>query len=159
MQRITSAVILIILGIIILAFPLLGVIPLSLLTGVAVVVLGIALLFTAIISMGESVALGIVELILGILALILGFGFIFYPGLFSFVIALFIFIAGLFMVIAGIAGIATKAGGNRWSGLVTLVLGLIYLIVATFAANPIYLGTLVGLWLLIKGVLMTLTPE
>ena len=159
MQRMGSALVLIILGLIILAFPLLGVIPLAVLTGVAVLFLGIGLLLTGIASMGESVAMGIIELILGILALILGVGFIFNPALFSFVAALFVFIAGIFLVIAGIAGIVTKAAGNRWTGVTALVLGIIYLIVAVYVANPFYLGILIGLWLLITGIIMTLQKD
>lgn len=153
MQRVGSALVLIILGLIVLAFPLLGVIPLAVLTGVAVLFLGIGLILTGINSMSSSAAMGIIELILGILAIILGIGFIFNPALFSFVAAVFVFIGGIFLIIAGIAGVATKAGGNRWTGVLALVLGLIYVIVAVFVANPLYLGILIGLWLLITGII------
>ena len=44
MQRTGTALVLIILGILVLAFPLLGLIPLSLLTGFFVLILGIGLL-------------------------------------------------------------------------------------------------------------------
>jgi uncharacterized membrane protein HdeD (DUF308 family) len=159
MQRMGSALVLIILGLIVLAFPLLGVIPLAVITGVAVLFLGIGLLLTGVTSMGESAAMGIIELILGILAIVLGVGFIFNPSLFSFVAALFVFIAGIFLVIAGIAGIATKAAGSRWTGVAALVLGIIYLIVAVFVANPLYLGILIGLWLLITGIIMALQKD
>lgn len=153
MQRVGSALVLIILGLIVLAFPLLGVIPLAVLTGVAVLFLGIGLILTGINSMSSSAAMGIIELILGILAIILGIGFIFNPALFSFVAAVFVFIGGIFLIIAGIAGVATKAGGNRWTGVLALVLGIIYVIVAVFVANPLYLGILIGLWLLITGII------
>ena len=154
MQKMGSALILIILGLIVIAFPLLGVVPLSVLTGFAVLFLGIGLLLTGATSMGESAAMGIVELILGFLALILGIGFIFNPHLFSFVAALFVFIAGIFLIIAGIVAIATKLTGTRWTGLVALILGIIYIIVAVYVANPFYLGMLIGLWLLITGIIM-----
>lgn len=153
MQRVGSALVLIILGLIVLAFPLLGVIPLAVLTGVAVLFLGIGLILTGINSMSSSAAMGIIELILGIPAIILGIGFIFNPALFSFVAAVFVFIGGIFLIIAGIAGVATKAGGNRWTGVLALVLGIIYVIVAVFVANPLYLGILIGLWLLITGII------
>lgn len=154
MQRMGSALVLIILGLIVLAFPLLGVIPVAVLTGVALLFLGIGLILTGINAMGQSAAMGIIELILGILAIILGIGFIFNPALFSFVAALFVFIAGIFLIIAGIAGIATKAGGNRWTGVVALILGLIYVIVAYVIEDPLYLGILIGLWLLITGIIL-----
>ncbi len=93
------------------------------------------------------------------MAIILGIGFLFNPALFSFVAALFVFIAGIFLVIAGIVGIATKAGGSRWSGVLALIIGIIYLIVAVWIANPLYLGILIGLWLLVSGILMAVNPE
>ncbi|MGC9517114.1 MAG: DUF308 domain-containing protein [Methanomicrobiales archaeon] len=154
MQRKTTAIILIILGLIVLAFPLLGVIPVSVLTGLGVLFLGIGLLIAGIIEMGESAALGIVELILGIIAVVLGVGFIFNPGLFSFVAALIIYLAGIFLIIVGIIGIISKTGGSRWNGTIGIIIGLIYIIVGALVANPFYLGILIGLWLLIVGVLM-----
>ena len=154
MEKTGNAIILIVLGLIVLAFPLLGVIPFSVLTGVAVLFLGLGLLFMGAASMGESMVMGIIELILGFLALIFGLGFIFNPALFSFVAALFVFIAGIFLIIAGVVAIATKTTGNRWTGLVALILGIIYIIVAAFIKNPLYLGILIGLWLLITGIIM-----
>lgn len=159
MERMGSALVLIILGIIVLAFPLLGIIPLAVLTGVAVLFLGIGLLLTGINSIRSSAAMGIIEIILGILALILGIGFIFNPALFSFVAALFVFIAGIFLIIAGIAGIATKAGGSRWTGLLSLILGIIYIIVAYIIKDPFWLGVLIGLWLLFTGILISLQKD
>ncbi|MGZ7044209.1 MAG: DUF308 domain-containing protein [Methanobacterium sp.] len=159
MQRIGIGIALIILGIIVLAFPLLGVVPLAVLTGIAVLFLGIGLILTGINVMGTSAAMGIIELILGLLAIILGIGFIFNPALFSFVAAVFVFIGGIFLIIAGIADIASKAGGSRWTGLLALVLGIIYLIVAVLVANPFYLGILIGLWLLITGIILTIQKD
>lgn len=159
MQRMGNAIILIILGLIVLAFPLLGVIPLGVLTGIAVIFLGLGLLFMGAGSIGESAAMGIVEIILGFLALIFGLGFIFNPHLFSFVAALFVFIAGIFLIIAGVVAIATRTLGNRWTGLVAVILGIIYLIVAYFIKDPLYLGILIGIWLIITGIIMLFQKE
>ena len=159
MQKIGNAIVFIILGLIILAFPLLGIIPLSVLTGISVLFLGIGLILTGVSFIGESAAMGIIDIILGILALILGIGFIFNPVLFSFVAALFIFIAGIFLIIAGIFDTVNKAGGSRWLGILNLVLGIIYLIVAYFIKDPLVLGVLIGLWLLIVGILTLFQKE
>jgi uncharacterized membrane protein HdeD (DUF308 family) len=153
MERMGSAIVLIVLGLIVLAFPLLGIIPLAVLTGVAVFFLGIGLLLACVDSLSTNIAMGIVELILGVIAIILGVGFIFNPVLFSFVAALFVFIAGVFLIIAGIVGIVTKAGGSRWTGLVAFILGIIYVIVAYVIKDPFWLGVLIGLWLLITGII------
>ncbi len=154
MNKMITALIFIILGLIVLAFPLLGIIPLSILTGFAVLFLGIGLVLTGISFMGENKAIGFIDVILGILAIILGIGFILSPALFSFIAALFVFIAGIFLIISGIFDIINKAGGTRWLGVINLVLGIIYLIVAYFIADPRILGILIGLWLLIVGILM-----
>lgn len=152
MQKKEGALILIVLGLIVLAFPVLGVIPFSLITGVIVSLMGMGLLFAGLALRNES--RGILGIILGIIVLILGIGFIVSPALFSFVAALFVVIAGLFLVGVGIATIVGKFGGDARSGVVALVLGIIYLVVATFISDPAVLGTLIGLWLLITGFLM-----
>ena len=159
MEKNGSAIILIILGLIVLAFPLLGIIPLSLITGFIVLFLGIGLLLAGIAGMGESAGLGILEIILGIIALILGIGFIFNPGLFSWLIGFVVWIVGLFLIIAGIMGIFTNAGGSRWNGVLALIIGILYIVIASFIANPIVLGALIGLWLLITGILMLFVKE
>ena len=153
-RKIGSALILIVLGLIIIAFPVLGIIPFSVLTGLAVLFLGVGLITAGLTTLDENMAMGIVELTLGVLAIILGIGFIFNPSLFSIVAAVFVFIAGLFLRISGIVAISTRVGGNIWTGLIAIILGIVYLIVAIYIANPLYLGLLIGLWLLITGILM-----
>jgi uncharacterized membrane protein HdeD (DUF308 family) len=151
-----SGLILIILGLIVIAFPLLGIIPFSLLLGFSVLFLGIGLLVAGLIGMRASAAMGIVELILGIIAIIIGIGIIINPAIFSFLVALLIYIAGIFLIIVGIMALFAKAGGNKWAGFVPIVIGLIYIIVGSIVANPFYLGALIGLWLLITGIFMLL---
>jgi uncharacterized membrane protein HdeD (DUF308 family) len=153
-KKIGSALVLIVLGLIIIAFPVLGIIPFGILTGLAVLFLGVGLIAAGLTSLEENRAMGIVELTLGVLAIILGIGFIFNPSLFSFVAAVFVFIAGLFLIISGIVALSSRIGGSIWTGLIAIILGIIYLIVAIFIANPFYLGLLIGLWLLITGILM-----
>jgi uncharacterized membrane protein HdeD (DUF308 family) len=160
MQKMGSAIILIILGLIVLAFPLIGVVPAAVITGFLVLILGLGLLFGGIAEMGESASLGILEIILGIIALILGIGFIFNPALFSFVAGLIVWIVGIFLIIVGIVGIFTKAGNSRWNGVLALIIGLLYVIVGSlFASNPVYLGVLIGLWLLIMGIMMLFSND
>ncbi len=122
-------IILIILGLIVLGFPMLGLIPLSWLTGFIVLFLGIGLLFAGFASMGESAGMGILQIILGIIALILGIGFIIYPSLFSWLVGFIVWIVGLFLIIAGIIGIFSKSGGSRWNGVIAIIIGIIYVIV------------------------------
>lgn len=159
MEKNSIAFLLIILGLIVLFCPILGIIPFSIITGFIVLFLGIGLLISGISEMGESAGLGILEIILGIIALILGIGFIINPGWFSWLVGFIVWIVGLFLIIAGIMGVLSKTGGSRWNGIIALIIGIIYLIIGTFVANPLILGALIGFWLLISGILMLFTKE
>ena len=159
MQKNAMAIILIILGIIILAVPMLGVVPISVLTGLGVVFLGIGLILAGFSDREVSTGLGLLEIVFGIIALVLGLGFILNPGLFSFVAGLLIYLAGLFLIIVGIVGIFTQAGGSRWNGVIAIIIGLVYLILGSLVSNPFYLGILIGLWLLLTGILMLFQKE
>ncbi len=159
MERRTSALVLIILGLVALAFPLLSVIPFSVLTGFIVLILGIGLLLNGIIGTSENLITGILETILGIVILILGLGFVFNPILFSWFAAFVIWIVGLFLVIAGIGAVFSGKGGSRWNGIVTMVIGFLYIIIGTWIQNPLVLGALIGFWLLITGILLLFTKD
>ena len=155
MQKMGSAIILIILGLIVLAFPLLGLVPAAVLTGFIVLFLGLGLLLGGISEMGESAGLGILEIILGIIALILGIGFIFNPALFAFVAGLIVYIVGIFLIIVGLVGMISKSGGSRWNGVIAFIIGILYIVLgALVATDPVVLGILIGLWLLIMGIMM-----
>jgi uncharacterized membrane protein HdeD (DUF308 family) len=159
MQKKQGALILILIGMIVLAFPIIGLFPFSLITGLIISIIGISLLLGGIVEIGESSGLGISGIILGIIALILGIGFIINPALFSFVASLLVFIAGFILLGIGIVTITGKFGGDRSSGVVSLILGIIYLIIATLVSDPAILGTLIGLWILITGFLMLFQKE
>ncbi|BDZ67103.1 DUF308 domain-containing protein [Methanobacterium ferruginis] len=154
MERKTLAIVLIILGLIVLAFPLLGLIPIAILTGLGVAFMGIGLILAGFSDREVSSGLGLLEIVLGIIALVLGLGFILNPSLFSFVAGLLVALAGLFLIIIGIVGVFTKTGGSRWNGVVAIIIGLIYLIFGYIIKDPFWLGVLIGLWLLLTGIIM-----
>ncbi len=150
-----GAILLIILGLIVIAFPLLGLVPAAILTGFLVLLLGLGLLLGGIMEMGESAGLGILEIILGVIALILGIGFIFDPALFAFVAGLIVYIVGIFLIIVGLIGMITTSGGSRWNGVIAFIIGILYIVLGKLVAtNPVVLGILIGLWLLIMGIIM-----
>lgn len=159
MQKNTMAIVLIILGIIVLAFPYLGVATGAVLSGIAVLFLGLGLIVAGYVDLKVSKALAIIEIVLGIIAFILGIGFIINPQLFAFVLGFLIYLAGLFLIIIGIAGIITKTGGNRWNGTIPIIIGLIYLLLGNLVKTPETFGILIGLWLLITGVLLFLQKD
>jgi membrane protein HdeD len=154
MEKTVNAIILIVLGLIVLAFPLLGIIPAALITGFIIIIFGLGLMITGNSDMDKSMGTGLIELIFGILALVLGIGIIANPGLFAVFLGFIVFIVGFFLVIAGLMVLFTKADDQKWNGIITIIVGIIYIIIGNFVSNPIYLGMLIGLWLIIMGIMV-----
>ena len=84
MQKIAIALILSFLGLIVITFPFLGLIPIVVLPGFLVLMLGFGLILTGLFKMGENdPPVGIIMLILGNIAFFLGIGLSFNPTLFT----------------------------------------------------------------------------
>ena len=124
----------IILGIIIIAFPMIGVIGTSSLIGLSVLLISIYLLVVGVAIIDYNKSGAIIDLILGIILLFLSLGLIFNPNLFALVNN-------------------RHARFGFYIGISGIILGLVYIIIGTYVADPIILGTLIGLWLVITGVL------
>ncbi|MBR4396663.1 MAG: DUF308 domain-containing protein [Methanobrevibacter sp.] len=149
------SIIAIILGIITIAFPMLGVIAAADILGLSVLLLAIFLLANGVSEVEYNTTRGLLNTILGLIMLIISLGLIFNPSIFAFLTALTIYLAGIFLIIIGLIVIV----GNRdnkygfWMGILGIVLGVIYIILGTYINNPIILGSLIGIWLLITGIL------
>ena len=154
-KQTTISIIAIILGIITIAFPLFGVIAASDILGLSVLLLAIFLLTNGVSEVDYNTTRGLLNIILGIVMLIISIGLIFNPSIFAFLTALTIYLAGIFLIIIGLIVIV----GNRdnkygfWMGILGIVLGVIYIIIGTYINNPIILGSLIGIWLVVTGVL------
>ena len=145
-KQTTISIIAIILGIIIIAFPMLGVITAADILGLSVLLLAIFLLANGVSEVEYNTTRGLINTSLGL---------IFNPSIFAFLTALTIYLAGIFLIIIGLIIIV----GNRdnkygfWMGILGIVLGVIYIILGTYIKNPLILGSLIGIWLLVTGVL------
>ena len=154
-KQTSISIIAIILGIITIAFPMLGVIAAADILGLSVLLLAIFLLTNGVSEVDYNTTRGLLNIILGIMMLIISLGLIFNPSIFAFLTALTIYLAGIFLIIIGLIVIV----GNRdnkygfWIGIMGIVLGVIYIIIGTYIKNPIILGLLIGFWLLLTGVL------
>ena len=154
-KQTTISIIAIILGIITIAFPMLGVIAAADILGLSVLLLAIFLLANGVSEVDYNTTRGLLNTILGLIMLIISLGLIFNPSIFAFLTALTIYLAGIFLIIIGLIVIV----GNRdnkygfWMGILGIVLGVIYIIIGTYINNPLILGSLIGIWLLITGIL------
>lgn len=153
MRNVVAGALAIILGLIIIAFPFLTAVTVSIFAGVVVLLIAIWLLVAGISELEISRTAGILNVILGIIALIFAIGLIINPAILSFIVGLTLYLAGIFMIIAGL--IALVDGMQRkyaWAGVLGIILGIIYIILGTYAFNPVNLGFLIGIWLIITGI-------
>ena len=143
----------VILGILVIAFPLLGVFTASVLAGLAIVFLGIWLLVQSFGTWGASKTGSIAYLILGLIAIICGIGLFGHILLFSFLASIALFFAGFLLLLSGIMSFFAKGGtAGKGSGGIGVILGILYIILALFAWDPYYLALLIGIWLIIDGI-------
>lgn len=153
MRNWVAGLLAIILGLIVIAFPFLTTVTVSVFAGLLVLLIAIWLFIVGISEFGINKTSSILNLVLGVIAFIIGLGLIVNPVLFSFIAGLTLYLAGLFLIITGI--IALLDGMTRkyaWAGVLGIVLGIIYIILGFYAFDPVNLGILIGLWLIITGI-------
>ncbi len=143
----------IILGILVIIFPLFSVFTVSLIAGIGVLFLGIWLLIQSFGVWESNKGVSISYLILGILAIIVGVGLFGNILAFSFLVSLALYIAGFFLILSGILSLFSKEGtAGKGSGVLGIIMGILYMILAAYAWDPFYLALLIGIWLIIDGI-------
>jgi membrane protein HdeD len=143
----------IILGLLVMIFPLFSVFTVSLIAGIGVLFLGIWLLIQSFGVWESNKGISIAYLILGVLAIIVGIGLFGNVLAFSFLVSLALYIAGFFLILSGILSLFSKEGTmGKGSGVLGIILGIMYLILSAYAWNPYYLALLIGIWLIIDGI-------
>jgi membrane protein HdeD len=143
----------IILGILVMAFPLFSVFTASVLAGLAILFLGIWLLVQSFGTWNASKGASIAYLILGIIAIVGGIGLFGDVLALSFLASFWLYFAGFFLLISGVMSFFTQEGttGKGVGGL-GIILGILYIILGAYAWNPLYLAFLIGFWLVINGI-------
>ena len=83
---------------------------------------------------------------------------IFNPALLGFLTEISLYLAGIMLIIVGLASLINNRTSRYgfYIGIAGIILGVIYIIIGTCVANPIVLGSLIGIWLIISGVLKLL---
>ena len=148
----------ILLGLIIIIFPILGLIGVSSLIGLSVMLMSIYLLVVGVSIIDYNTSGAILDLILGILLLLLSISLIFIPTFLGFLAEITLYIAGIMLIIVAVASLINNRSSRYgfYIGIIGIILGVLYIIIGTYLSNPIILGTLIGIWLVISGVLKLL---
>ncbi len=148
------AIVSIIIGLIFIIFPLFSANLVSILIGAAVFIFGIGLAYTGIISKDISPAVSTVSAVFGVVMIILGLAFIFGTNAISFLVGLQFYIVGFMLIIASVLGLLEGSEINKTGSIVGLVLGILILFIAIFAANnPVLITIILGLALIAYGII------
>ena len=150
-----AALILILLGILAVAFPLASTMTVGVLTGFVFLLVAMFLFLSSAHTFAFNKAVSILSIILAILAIIAGWMVILNPLVMSSFASLLTYLAGIIMIINGISLLAVglEFGHLTYVGIVNIIFGILYIIIAFYVLNPIYLGALIGIWLILEGIL------
>ena len=145
----------IILGLIIIMFPMLGIIGSGALIGLSILLISIYLLVLGVSIIDYNKTGALLDLILGILFLFLSICLIYAPSLLGFLAEITLYLAGIMLIIVGLVSLINNRQSRYgfYVGVIGIVLGLLYIVIGTYLANPIILGILIGAWLVISGIL------
>ena len=144
----------ILLGLLMIVLPASGLIALGDLIGLSILLISIYLLIMGVTIIDYNKVGAILNLILGTALLILSILLIFVPSLVGFLASITLYLAGIMLIIAGLISLINNRS-TKWgfyTGIIGVVLGVIYIIVGTYINNPIILGSLIGIWLILGGI-------
>ncbi len=159
-KNVLLGILAIILGLIVIAFPLISVFTFSVLAGMGVLILGIWFLVQAFSVWESSKGISIAYLILGIIAIIAGIGLVGNILAMSFLASFILYLAGFFLFMSGVITLFTSPGGSaKGVGVLGIIIGIMYLILGFYAWDPFYLALLIGIWLIISGVFEIFKPK
>jgi uncharacterized membrane protein HdeD (DUF308 family) len=152
-RNVVVGILAVILGLVVIIFPLIGVSTLSDLAGIGIIFLGIWLLAQSFKAWETSVAAAVADLILAVLAILWGVMFLGNIKAFAFLTFIALYIVGFFIIISGLTAIfSDKSLKGKAIGVLGVLMGVFFLIFSVYLKNPLVLAATVGAFLIIAGV-------
>ncbi|WP_409199679.1 DUF308 domain-containing protein [Methanobrevibacter sp. DSM 116169] len=154
-------IIAIILGILVMIFPIASELVLSVFAGIAFVILGVYYIMAGAGLWNLNKWTSAAYVLIGILGLICGFMLFFNIALFNILIGFYMYIAGFMLLIAGILGLVSRiANIAKVASVLMLILGILTIIIGFLAIdNPLFVAILIGVSLIIDGVSLCVSEE
>lgn len=150
----------IIVGLLIMIFPLISTFALTVLVGIGITFLGIWLLFQSYKIWGKNLAAGIADLLLSIFAIIIGLGFIGNVTLFALLTYITIYLVAFFLLITGLTALLSgKDLKSRLIGILGVVFAILYIVIDKYSDEIVFLAAIIGAFLIILGIMEIFTPK
>jgi uncharacterized membrane protein HdeD (DUF308 family) len=144
----------IILGLIVIAFPLISVATFSVLAGIGIIAISVWLFIQSFKIWGKNLAAGIANMILAFIALAFGIVFIGNIKGFEFLTFLALYIVGFFILITGLTALFSDTGmKGKATGALGIVFGILFVVLGTYVGHPLVLAATIGIFLIIAGIM------
>lgn len=155
-----NAVVIIMLGIIACLFPVISTMSIGMISGFAFFMIAISLLLFGLSTFSVNKIVGIVNILLAFVAIFLSLSLLFNPDFVSGFVSFITYFVGFLMIVSGALYIVA---GNEYSyftylGIATIILGVLYIILGVFIGDPVHLGLIVGIWLIMSGIFDCFRP-
>ncbi|MGB9937252.1 MAG: DUF308 domain-containing protein [Methanobacterium sp.] len=142
----------IILGLIVIIFPLISVFTINKIAGIGIIFLGIWLVAQSFKT--EGLAAGIAGLILAIFAITFGIVFIADIKALEFFTFVALYIVGFFIALAGLTPLLSGKGLKAKAiGALGIIIGILFVIIGSYVGNPLVLAAIIGAFLIIAGLM------
>lgn len=148
----------ILLGIIVIVFPLISIFTVNAIAGIGIIFISIWILIKSL--KNDSLAAGAAGLIVAVFAIMMGIVFIGDIKAFEFFTFIALYVVGFFIALAGITSLISGEGlKGKATGALGIIIGILFVIIGTYAANPLVLAAMIGAFLIIAGIIEIIAPE
>ncbi|KZX17375.1 acid-resistance membrane protein [Methanobrevibacter cuticularis] len=153
----------IILGVILLSIPFFDIFILDNVIAIAIIILGIYLIFKGIQHWEENKATTVFFLLIALFAIVFGIMLIENIVLFSILVIWALYIAGFLLILGGIAGLTTRSKNSfsKESSALALIFGIVLLMSAQISLKipgfgDYLVALIIGIWLVVEGFIFVL---
>ena len=144
----------IILGLIVITFPLVSVVTFSVLSGIGIIAISIWLFIQSFKVWGKSLAAGIADMLLAFFALEFGIVFIGDIKGLEFFTFLALYIVGFFIILTGLPALfSDESMKGKVNGALGVVFGILFIVLGTYAGHILVLAATIGAFLIIAGIM------
>jgi membrane protein HdeD len=148
----------ILLGIIVIVFPLISIFTVNAIAGIGIIFIGIWILIKSL--KNDSLAAGVAGLIVALFAIMMGIVFIGDIKAFEFFTFIALYVVGFFIALAGLTSLISGEGlKGKAIGALGIIIGILFVIIGTYAANPLVLAAMIGAFLIIAGIIEIIAPQ
>lgn len=146
-------IILIILGLLFIAYPLYSAEAVSLIAGICLIAFGFASIIDGFSIWSIVTHVSAINILLGIFAILLGLLFIYKIDALSFIVAYQFYLIAFVLIFIGLVGLFFDSTVSKVTSLIILILGIVAVFLAVYSiAEPLYVAIIVGICLIMEGI-------